>query len=395
MKILFVSSFFPYPLYSGGQVRLYNLLRNLSKKHDITLVCEVRGVIDPNYTKEISKYCNKILTVVRKKQWSVKNILKTGFSLHPFLQVGHHSPEMKKLIEAELSGDKYDLIHAETFYIMQNIPKTTLPIILTEHNVEYDVYKKWVDSFWFFPLRPLLYLDILKLKLWEEKYWFKADKLLAVSDTDQKIMESEIKRKVEVVPNGVDFGYFSEINKTEPKVPTIVFAGSFKWMQNKDAVFYLLKRLWPGIKIKMKEKVRLWIVGNNAKSIVNRITDNLVKVENRVSDIRRVYSSATILLAPIRIGGGTKFKILESMASGLPVVTTPMGVLGMGQDTNGILIGKDAEELINQSVRLLTDRALRNEISHKEKLFINKNFDWKDISRHLDEIYHNVTTQRI
>ncbi|MCL5675834.1 MAG: glycosyltransferase family 4 protein [Patescibacteria group bacterium] len=386
MKILLVASFFPYPLYSGGQVRLFNLLRNLGKKHEITLVCENRGKIIEKDWNAVKKYCRNIYTVNRPAQWSLTNIIKTGLSPYPFLLTGHKNKQMTELIRAELNKEEYDLVHVETFYVMHNLPSgIKIPVVLTEHNTEWKIYKTWTDRFWFMPLRPLFYYDVLKLRFWEEYFWKKADKLLAVSDIDKKEMEKKRKQKVELIPNGVDCDYFSKIAKIEPEAPTVLFVGSFKWLQNRDAVSYLLTKLWPEIKKKVKNS-RLWIIGNNSLKFVRQNGDGIT-IEEGVIDIRKVYSSASLLLAPIRIGGGTKFKILESMAAGLPIVTTSKGVEGLGSDTNGIIVKDAEEELIDKAVCLLKDETARKEISNKEKKFVKKFFDWKDISQKLEDIY--------
>lgn len=389
MKILILSSFFPYPLFSGGQVRLYNILRNLGKKHEITLVCEIRRKEDLKYLSHISKFCQKVKTVVRGKQWSIKNILRAGFTVYPFLLAGHTNSKLQEILKEELLTEKYDLLAVETFYVMQNLPKTTIPIILTEYNIEYQVYEAWVKSFWFFLLKPLLYLDILKIKYWEKRFWRKADLVITVSHQDKQTIEEATKKTVEVVPNGVDCDYFAEISKKESKTPTVAFVGSFRWVQNKDAVSYLLNNLWPEIK-KNVTNVKLRIVGNRARMYINSITDGQIEIEDNVSDIRKVYSEATVLLAPLRIGGGTKFKILESMASGLPVVTTPMGVEGLGSNTNGIMIGNDDDELIAKVIELLKNSQKREEISQKEKEFVRRNFDWGDISAKLESVYKSL-----
>ncbi len=388
MKILLVASYFPFPLYSGGQVRLFNLLKNLGKKHQITLVCEVRQTPQEEDYSLFKKYCENIYIVIRPKQWTLNNILRTGFSFLPFLLVGHKNREMTNIVARELKNGQYDLVHVETFYVMHNLPKDiSIPVVLTEHNVEWKIYKNWVDGFWGILARPLLYLDVLKMKFWEQHFWQKADKVVAVSDVDQKEIAKEINKKVELVPNGVDCDYFSEVEKKEPKNPTIVFVGSFKWLQNRDAVFYLLKKVWPKIKEKVKN-VQLLIIGNQALKYFDNSQER-VHVEEGVIDIRKVYSESTIILAPIRIGGGTKFKILESMASGLPIVTTHKGVEGLGPDTNGIMVGNSENELADYCIELLNDKEKRNRISAKEKDFVRINFDWQDISQKLERVYEN------
>ena len=146
MKILVVASYLPYPLFSGGHIRLYNLIKELSSQHEITLICEKREHQKAKDEEEVARFCKKVITVPRIKQWSIANILKTGFSFTPFLITGHTSKLMEREIKKLLEKENFDLIHAETFYIMQNIPKTLIPIVLTEHNIEYLVYKRYLNQ---------------------------------------------------------------------------------------------------------------------------------------------------------------------------------------------------------------------------------------------------------
>ena len=109
MKILIVSSYLPYPLKSGGEIRLYNLIKNISEKHEITLICEMRDYQTKEDIVEVKQFCKKVITVKRKKQWSAANILKTGLSMNPFLIVGHTSEEMKLAIKDELVSLSFNI----------------------------------------------------------------------------------------------------------------------------------------------------------------------------------------------------------------------------------------------------------------------------------------------
>ena len=128
MNILLISSYLPYPLFSGGHIRLYNLIKELSKKHKITLICEKRDYQGEAEISELKKFCKKVITVNRKKQWTIGNILKTGLSPQSFLITGHTNLEMKKEIQREINGFQFDLIHVETSYVMQNLPITEIPV---------------------------------------------------------------------------------------------------------------------------------------------------------------------------------------------------------------------------------------------------------------------------
>jgi polysaccharide biosynthesis protein PslH len=228
MRILMVSSYLPYPLFSGGHIRLYNLIKELTKSHKITLICEKRDYQGETEINELKKFCKKVVAISRKKQWSIENILKTGLSASPFLITGHTTEEMKKTIEKELNENQFDLIHVETSYVMQNIPAIDMPVVLAEHNIEYLVYKRFADRAPLL-LRPLLYLDILKLKYWEEKMWRKATKLVAVSEIERKTMK-KIREDVAIVSNGVDIEKFKIQNpkvKDDRDKKRILFIGEF------------------------------------------------------------------------------------------------------------------------------------------------------------------------
>ena len=288
MKILMVSPYLPYPLISGGHIRLYNILKILFKNHQITLICEKRAYQNEQDIAEVGKFCKKIITVGRKKQWTLKNIFKTGFSKYPFLVTGHTHSQMKREIKEILKKEKFDLIHVETFYVMQNLPnKISIPVILAEHNIEYLVYKRFRDKSPFY-IKSLLDIDILKLKKIEEEKWAKADAVVSVSGEDKKIIEKK-NNKVFVVPNGVDIEKF-RIQNSESRIKrggekTILFIGDFNWVENRDAARMILRDIWPTINFKFQIsrlpkpgtggqanfKLKLWIVGK-------KIPDSLKKL---------------------------------------------------------------------------------------------------------------------
>jgi polysaccharide biosynthesis protein PslH len=387
MKILIISSYLPYPLYSGGHIRLYNLIKNLSDKHEITLICEKRNYQIQKDADEVSKICEKVITVERKKQWSARNILRSGVSLSPFLLVGHNNPEMKKQIIKEIENNKFDLIHVETFYVMQNLPKSKIPTVLVEHNIEYLVYERFVKKASVLA-KPLLHLDILKLKRAEKKCWKKANKLIAVSLIEQKIMGE----KAEVVPNGVDIEKFKfkkiNKNKTEKKV---LFIGDFKWIQNKDSIVYIIKNIWPRTSAK-NPNLKLWVVGRSIPDSVKKLgNDSIIFDENASEHTELIFQEADLLLSPIRVGGGTNFKILESMSSGTPVVTTALGNEGINaKDKSEILISEKPDEFVTSVSSIFSDKYLYEKLSRNGRKFIEENFDWRNIAKKLDDIYSDL-----
>jgi hypothetical protein len=167
-----LTPYLPYPLVSGGQIRTYNLLKNLSRQHQITLFSLIKDDNEKQYLKELEPFCQKIEVFKRTfSPWHPKNILRAGFTLYPFLVTRNLVNATKGAVAREISLQHYDLIHAETFYMMPNIPQTNIPVILVEQTIEYLGYQSYTSKTKLWPIKPLLNLDILKIKYWEKYYW--------------------------------------------------------------------------------------------------------------------------------------------------------------------------------------------------------------------------------
>ncbi|MFC1711447.1 glycosyltransferase [Patescibacteria group bacterium] len=393
MKVLMLTPYLPYPLYSGGQIRTYNLLKNLANKHEITLFSFIRSDEEKEHLPQLKKFCYKVAVFKRRPAWDKQNILMAGFSPFPFVMIATYlSLSVRKAISEELRKRSYDLIHAEPFYMMPNIPKIDIPILLVEQTIEYMVYKKFADDFKYSFIRPILYYDVFKLKFWEEFYWRKATSLIAMSQEDKEIMKkSAPKKNIDVVANGVDIDFFAKAKYKKPSTPIVLFVGNFKWLPNKDAARFLTFKIWPEIKKKVP-KAKLWIVGRNPTSRIKALASKRdVIVDDSISDIRQAFGKASVLLAPIRNGRGTKYKVLEAMASKLPVVSTSLGIDGIDVE-NGkqVLVANSALDLAKETIKIIKDPELGRELSNAAFKLIKEKYNWKIIAEDLDIVYKNI-----
>jgi len=393
MKILMITPYLPYPLVSGGQIRTYNLLKNLSQKHKITLVSFIREPREKRFLKDLKPYCEDILVYQRRKAWSPLNILLAAITPYPFLVSIYLSLSLRRDIKSLLAKENFDLIHAETFYVMPNIPQTNVPIFLVEQVIEYLVYQRYVEGLptWLLFLKPFLKFDVAKIKRWEKLYWTKAKRLAAMSQDDKDFIEKiNPNLKVDVVANGVDIEYFANIKKRKTKQPTILFVGNFKWLPNRDAAQFLVKDIWPLIKSQIKD-AKLWIVGRNPTQDLKKYQSQDINIDERVDDIRFAYSNSDVLVAPIRNGRGTKYKILEAMATKTPIVGTPLATEGINIEAGRqAFVASSAKNLAKKTVLLLANPKKSKELAENAYLLVSQDYNWKKISDRLDEVYMEV-----
>lgn len=390
-----LTPYLPYPLLSGGQIRTYNLLKKMVGKHQITLFALIKNESEKQYIGELQKYCHKIKVFKRSTHpFTIKNIIRTAFSSYPFLVIRNHVPSVINAVSQELNTQSYDLIHSETFYMMPHIPDTQIPVMLVEQTIEYLGYESFASSTRYQFLRPLLNLDIKKIKYWEKYYWRTCNRLVTMSHDDKKFIEGEIgtTNKIDVVANGVDTTWFAAKKIPQKITPTLLSVGTFKWLPNIEAVKFLVKKVWPLIKARRPD-TKLWIVGNApTKEIINyAANDRQIEVSGNIPDIRDAFSSAHILLAPVFSGKGTRYKILEAMASGTPIIATSTAIEGLGVKHGvEVLIADTAADMAKAALKLLGDKNRQHQLSQKGKIFVKKHYDWSHIATKLNQVYQNL-----
>lgn len=398
MRILMLTPYVPYPPASGGQIRTLNLLKYLKKNHAITLVALYKNEDEKKHIKYLKQYCSQIYLCKRAKNpWQLTNVAKSIFSFLPFLIVRNFSQEAKKTISQLLKTEIFDVIHAETFYIMPHIPKTAIPVLLVEQTIEYKVYQHFVNSLPFF-IRPFFYLDILKLSIWERHFWKKADLVVAVSQSDETIIKKlEPLIKTTVVPNGAGDEMISEkVPLKNLNKPMILFQGNFNWLQNVEAANFLIKRIYPKLHRSMP-KIKFVISGQNAIKITSPKKSGITIIDIKSNDlysVKKLFNQATLFLAPIFGPGGTRLKILAAMAAGVPVISTPVGIEGLEiTDGKHCLIANNEREFTRSIREILANRRKYESIQREAHDLVREKYNWRIITHELELYYQNIKLQ--
>lgn len=396
MKILMLTPYLPFPPHSGGQTRSYNLIKFLGKSHQITLFSLIKNEQERKYQKVLEKYCQKVKLFARPvRPWTIRNILKTGFGPYPFLVVRNYSEELKKSVARQLATAKFDLVHAENFYVMPYLPKTSIPVVLVEQTIFYRSFLYFVESlpWWLFWLKPILMTDILKLKHWESYFWKRADYLVAVSQEDKDhIQKLAPEKEIYLVPNGVDVDFFSQRKFIKSPFPTIFFGNAdFHWIENTEGAKLLFKSIWPQVKAGVK-RVRLLIGGKTAPQVLKEYSSLKRVMIKEIGDSREGYQHSWIEVAPLRSGGGSRTKLFEAMASGLPVLTTPEGAEGIiAGEKFGVIVDKNLASLAKKAVRLLNNKKEAERLGFLAQKTAREYYGWEQSAQKLAAVYEKVS----
>lgn len=398
MKVLMLTPYLPFPDSSGGQIRSYNLIKDLSKKHEITLFSLIKDDSERKFIPELEKYCSKVQVFKRSKSpWTLRNILLTGFGPYPFLVIRNLSSQEKDAVKEEIGRVHYDLIHAETFYVMPHIPQTSTPILLVEQTIEYLVYKHYVEGSKNFLLRCLLSIDVAKLRFWETNFWKKANSVVAVSNSDKKEMLKLVPNlKVNLVPNGVNLDFFEEKKSWSTQKPKILFIANFKWLQNVEAAELLLDEVFPLINT-VNPDVKVWIVGQHIpQEILERKSESIIVDDLKEADqqgIKRAYYESSVFVSPLRGPGGTRLKHLAAMAAKLPLVTTSVGAEGLeATDGKEVIIKDKPKDMAEAVLKILGDEKMAETIAENARKLVEEKFSWYKMGEYLDKIYEKTGT---
>jgi len=396
MKILMLTPYLPYPPASGGQIRTLNLLKYLRAKNEITLIALYKNDSEKKYLPYLKPYCKEVYLCKRpEKAWQPENIFRSIFSVNPFLIVRNYSSQATSTLKELITKEKFDVIHAETFYIMPHILETDTPILLVEQTIEFKVYQHYVNSLPFF-IRPLFSMDIIKLKYWERYYWRKAFLVGAVSESDRiTITGLEPSIKPVIIPNGA--GEEMIADKLETKLttkPILLFVGNFFWLQNTEAAKYLINKIYPLLH-KALPKIQLVIAGQNARNklqLDDRENIKIIDIDPNDSQlVKRLYSQSTLFVAPIFGPGGTRLKILAAMSSGLPIVTSQTGIEGLDVVNNRhILIANNPAEFVGQIKKVLKNKNLYSLIRKNAYELVKEKYNWKKIAAELEIAYQRI-----
>ncbi len=389
MKILFLTSRFPYPPHRGDKLKVLNLIRQLSRRHSIALLSFIEGHNDKQWIPRLQEYCQRVETVNHPRAQSFWNCVKGLGGQLPFQVLYYSSNPMKAKLASILHEWRPDLIHT---HLIRMAPYTqgleSIPRVLDLTDAVSLYLRRFRDIHSNPLIRLMLGIELDRMTRFESII---ADfqRVLVCSEVDRKVLENHAPdAKVYILPNGVDPEAFSPNGPVVRDPERIILTGNMAYYPNADAARYFVRLVLPIIQ-KSIPGVKLFIVGQNPPLSVRRLANNDVAVTGFVPDIRGEYMKSAVAISPVRFGAGTLNKILEPLALGIPVVATPVSVQGMNPLHKGILVGRTPEEFAEAVVRVVREPLYHAE-AEKASEEIRSLYGWDRITEMLERLYADV-----
>lgn len=387
-KILYLTTRLPYPVVGGDKLRMYNILKQLkSLGYDITLISLVNKDDDIEGAKQHNEFYTHLITVPFNKKLAYLYAAKAVFNDKPFIVEYFYSKEMQKTVDKLIKENDFDIITGYMIriapYLEKHKDKNVIIDFVDAVSMMYERRIKNVQSLWD---KFKIGIEYLKVKNYERKCTKIFKMQTVISQTDKDYIEQFAKTSnIKVIGNGVDTEYYKPIDFQ--KGNNICFVGSMQYIPNSEATIYFATEIFPLIKKEIPDAKFKIIGANPRKDLFEAVKDiDGIEITGKVEDVREYMKDCKVSVCPVKIAGGIQNKILEAMAMGIPVVTTPEGAEGIGADEKILTVAKTAEEYARQVIQIMLDNTLQKEIGYKSREFVQNNFSWEKVGNDCENL---------
>jgi glycosyltransferase involved in cell wall biosynthesis len=301
----------------------------------------------------------------------------------------HHTQDFTRAIRRLIARETFDLVHCEwTPYASYMRAVGKLPMLIMAHNIETTVWRRRAQHASNLPERMFMASQARKMARFEKRSFARAGRVAVVTEEEAQTARKWGARAVYLVSNGVDTEYLQPTGEP-PEADSLLFLGSLDWQPNRDALQYLLREILPKIQA-TNPRAKLRVVGRQPATKLREQVEGLSGVEwvGEVPDIRPHFARATAVLVPLRIGGGSRIKILESMSMGKTVVATQIGAEGLEvlADVH-CLIADSPADFSNSVLQLLEDPERAAELGRNGRELVLRQYDWSRVAKILEQAW--------
>jgi polysaccharide biosynthesis protein PslH len=391
-RILVISPWLPEPPFWGSAIRVRELVRGLSRRHAVTLVAYARPWEEQNLPA-VRSLCESVHMVAATwpegpdRLGRLKSLLYR--EPHSFRRLA--GPAMQATVDQLLAHGEYDLVQVESSQISGLDLSRARATILDEHNIEYELLARSLRFERSLPRRAFGLVEYLKVRQAERRAWRAFDACVLTSEREvPEVRAVTSDRPVVAVPNGVDLDYFAP----QRGIPTagLVFTGLMRYRPNIDAVKYFVTEVLPLIH-QTRPDVTLTIVGWGINDEIRALLGPRVVATDLVPDVRPYLAGAAVVVAPIRMAGGTRLKALEALAMAKPLVSTSQACEGLDL-INGrhLLIADDPRRFADGVLRVLADPTYGEQLGETGRSRVAARYGWDSSTKRLEELHERVLT---
>ena len=391
MRILVLSRTSPIPPHTGGKLRVLQSLIHLSRCHEVVLVSLFEGNEDPKrLSSELHKYCAEAY-LFRNTNSRSRAVLKSMASGSPYTISRFWSPEAYSFTSNILKKEHFDLVWCHfistSVYCGQDC---RVPVLLDTHNDDVLEWSRLAQGSRSPLKRAMGYLEAQKIARFRDNEASLFDIILVVSEEEAQLARRWAHKRSEIwlAPNGVDvehYGFHVQERNNNKNNDIVLFCGAMDVNRNVEAVLFFIQDILPML-VREATDIEFRVVGRNPVGAILRFQDvGNITITGTVDDVRPHYMQAKVAVAPFRLGGGTKLKVLEAMAMGVPVVATSTGAQGLDV-RNGIhlFIEDEPQSFAERVLMLLRNETERQRIVRNARSLVETKYSWKSLFEDLD-----------
>lgn len=397
MKILWVKCDFLHPTNKGGKIRTLEMLRRLHARHEIHYAA-FEDSSEPEAVPRSQEYCTRAYPVrlrvpARGSLSFAGQAIRNVFSPLPLSIERYSSTNMRGCLQQLIRQERFDSVVCDFLSAAPLLPEIE-SCVLFQHNVETIIWRRYADTARGAVARCYFRVQAERMFRYEREICRRVKGIVAVSPNDAKTMAELFAIPIPpAISTGVDIDYFTPAARAPvAKQTDLIFIGSMDWMPNIDGVEWFILEVLPQIR-KRRRGCSFTVAGRKPSSAIVALAakDSGIVVTGSVPDIRPFLWGAAVSIVPLRVGGGTRLKIYESMAACVPVISTTVGAEGLDvHPGTDIRIADTAEDFANQCLDLLKDGTERNRIAERAWEMVSQRFAWECIARQFEEILASV-----
>jgi sugar transferase (PEP-CTERM/EpsH1 system associated) len=391
MRILWLKTELLHPIDKGGKIRTYQLLKALKARHHVTYLTLDDGTAAPDALERAIEYCHEVVRVpfapaAKRTPAFYLDLARNAVSSLPYAIAKYRVSGMRREIESLVRARQVDLVVCDFLFPSINVPDDLgVPTVLFQHNVEAAIWERHAKVAGTSLARAYLRSQWRRMQAFERAECRRFDHVIAVSDLDRDVFREHYGvASASTAPTGVDTEFFSPSGRVDSVADEIVFTGSMDWMPNEDGIVWFVRDVLPGIRA-ARPSARLTIVGRNPTPKVRALAEAApgISVTGSVADIRPYLERASVVIVPLRVGGGTRLKIFEAMAMERAVVATTIGAEGLPVVDGRDLVIADAPAPFASAVtRLLANATERDALAREASRHVRAEFSWSSVAEH-------------